>query len=347
MARSLRINIAGGWYHITNRGTERREIFGDERDYRHFLELLGEMRERYAVQIHAYVLMPNHYHLLIRTPAANASRAIQWLNVSYGVWYNRRHKRVGPIFQGRFKSVLIEGHGAWVLEACYYLHLNPVRVKALGLDKRGRMVEGRGRQAASAAQLRLRIKALRAYRWSSYRAYAGYERKAKWLETAEILKRCGGQERLRRRIEDYVKQGVEESTLATIKARVVLGSEAFLEAMRKRVKSLSKEQPDRKVMERFLAIPRIIEAVEGICGRKWNDFRDVKGDWGRDMVLYVARYRSGKTLKEIGEAVGNMNYKAVGKAVERFQHRLKSDTRLAAQTSRCVHDLSFVEIRPQ
>ena len=95
------------------------------------------------------------------------------------------------------------------------------------------------------------------------------------------------------------------------------------------------------------AVKMIIEAVEGICGRKWNDFRDVQGDWGRDMVLYVARYRSGKTLKEIGEAVGNMNYKAVGKAVERFQHRLKSDTRLAAQTSRCVHYLSFVEIRPQ
>ena len=99
MARSLRINIAGGWYHITNRGTERRAIFGDERDYRHFLELSGEMRERYTVQIHAYVLMPNHYHLLIRTPEANASRAIQWLNVSYGVWYNRRHNRVGGSVQ--------------------------------------------------------------------------------------------------------------------------------------------------------------------------------------------------------------------------------------------------------
>ena len=83
MARPLRIDIAYGWYHITNRGLDRRQIFNDDRDYGHFLELLGEMHERYLVRVHAYVLMTNHYHLLIQTPEANASRALQWLNVSY------------------------------------------------------------------------------------------------------------------------------------------------------------------------------------------------------------------------------------------------------------------------
>ena len=346
MARSLRINIAGGWYHITNRGTERRKIFSNERDYRHFLELLGEMQERYAVQIHAYALMSNHYHLLIRTPEANASRAIQWLNVSYSVWYNRRHKRVGPLFQGRFKSVLIEGDGAWVLETCFYLHLNPVRVRSLGLDKSGRRAEGRGRQSAGADQLHRRIELLRSYRWSSYRAYAGYEKKAKWLETAEIIKRSGGQERMRQRIEDYVKAGVEEHSIEILKARVLLGSQAFLELMRKRVKLLSKEQPGRKIMERFVTFERIVEAVEAICGKKWQEFSNIQGDPGRDMALYLARHRSGLTLKAIGEAAGNIGYKAVGKAVERFGRRLKSDKHLAAQTSRCLRDLSFVEIRP-
>lgn len=346
MARSLRINIADGWYHITNRGTERREIFGNERDYRHFLELLGEMQERYAVQIHAYVLMSNHYHLLIRTPEANASVAIQWLNVSYSVWYNRRHNRVGPLFQGRFKSVLIEGEGAWVLEACFYLHLNPVRVSALGLDKRGWRSEGSGRQSAGADQLRRRIELLRAFRWSSYRAYAGYESKEKWLETREIFKRSGGRERLRHRIEAYVKQGVEEQKATKLKARLLLGSQEFLESMRKRVKSLSKEQPDRAIMERFVTFERIVEVVEAVCGKRWQEFCDIQGDPGRDMALYIARRRSGLTLKVIGEVAGNMGYKAVGKAVERFGRRLKSDARLAAQTSRCLRDLSFVETRP-
>ena len=93
MARPYRIDIRDGWYHVMSRGIERRLVFGDERDYGHFLELLEEMVERYGVKLHAYVLMGNHYHLLIQTPHANLSRAMQWLNVSYGVWFNRRRRR--------------------------------------------------------------------------------------------------------------------------------------------------------------------------------------------------------------------------------------------------------------
>ena len=82
MARPVRVDVVGGWYHVTARGIERRAIFADGRDHEHFLELLPEMGKRYGVELHAYVLMGNHYHLLIRTPQANASAAIQWLNVS-------------------------------------------------------------------------------------------------------------------------------------------------------------------------------------------------------------------------------------------------------------------------
>ena len=89
MARPLRINVADGWYHITNRGIDRHRIFDDDRDYKHFLDLLSAMSARFVVRVHAYVLMSNHYHLLIQTPGANASQAIQWLNVSYSV-YNKQ-----------------------------------------------------------------------------------------------------------------------------------------------------------------------------------------------------------------------------------------------------------------
>jgi putative transposase len=343
MARSLRINIAGGWYHITHRGIERRTIFGDDREYVHFLELLGEMHERYMVRIHAYVLMSNHYHLLIRTPECNVSQAMQWLNVSYSTWYNRRHNRVGPLFQGRFKSVLIDGEGAWSLETCFYLHLNPVRVQALGLDKRERRLEGSGRQLVGEEQARRRIAALRAYRWSSFRAYAGYESKAQWLETAELLRRNGGQERMRRRIEDYVKQGAEEDGFAGIKTRLLLGSRAFREAMSRRVKSVSKEQPDRKVLERVVKFDCIVKLVEKVTGKKWHELRDLHGNPGRDMVLYLARQKSGLTLDAIGKLAGGLDYKTVGKAVERFGRKLKADSRLATQTNRCLNNMSNVE----
>ena len=127
MSRPLRIDIPDGWYHALSRGLGKRVIFEDARDHEHFLELLGGMVGRYGVRLHAYVLMHNHYHLLIQTPQANLSRAMQWLNVSYGVWFNKRHDRVGPLFQGRFKALPVEAEGSWALQASVYLHLNPVR----------------------------------------------------------------------------------------------------------------------------------------------------------------------------------------------------------------------------
>jgi REP element-mobilizing transposase RayT len=98
---------------VTARGNERRAIYRNDHDRPHFLELLGSMAERYGVQVHAYVLMDNHFHLLLQTPEANLSRAMQWLNVSRGVWFNRRPSRVGHLFQGRFKALIIEQDADW------------------------------------------------------------------------------------------------------------------------------------------------------------------------------------------------------------------------------------------
>ena len=171
MARPVRVNVEGGWYHVTARGIERRAIFEDGRDHKHFLELLSSMAERYGVEIHAYALMGNHYHLLIRTPHANASAAIQWLNVSYSAWFNRRRDRVGHLLQGRFASALIDGEGSWALLASVYIHLNPVRTKSLGLGKASNHAEGRGLVAMDQAAVKRRLKKLREYRWSSFGAY--------------------------------------------------------------------------------------------------------------------------------------------------------------------------------
>ena len=108
MARPLRIDHAGGWYHVTGRGNERRAIYRADRDRLHFLELLGEMVARFRLRCHAFVLMENHYHLLLELTEPNLSRALQWLNLSYSLWFNRRHDRSGHLFQGRFKSIVVE-----------------------------------------------------------------------------------------------------------------------------------------------------------------------------------------------------------------------------------------------
>ena len=143
MTRPLRINLAGGWYHVTARGNERRVIYRDDEDRDHFLNLVAEMVELFQLHVHAYVLMPNHYHLLLELPEGNLSGGLQWVNVSYSQWFNRRHRRSGHLFQGRFKSILIDP-ARWALELSRYLHLNPIRVKRQGLGKRRREQNRRG-----------------------------------------------------------------------------------------------------------------------------------------------------------------------------------------------------------
>jgi putative transposase len=166
MARALRVLVPGAWYHVVNRGIERRLIFYGEAYYRKFEELLELLVQQFGVRIHSYVLMPNHYHLQLETPRENLSEAVRWLNVSYAVWLNRKRGRVGPLFQGRFKAMLHDRYesGFKIQE---YIHLNPVRVKRYG-SNRSDMTE-----EPSAQQIQGMLKELRECRWSSFRAYAG------------------------------------------------------------------------------------------------------------------------------------------------------------------------------
>ena len=114
MARPLRKDVEGGWYHVMARGAERGTLFVDDQYHKHFLELVEEMSARYEVGVHAFVLMGSHYRLLVQTPRANASRAMHWLDTSFSAWFNKKRNRVGHVFQGRFKSVLIDNNGSWL-----------------------------------------------------------------------------------------------------------------------------------------------------------------------------------------------------------------------------------------
>jgi REP element-mobilizing transposase RayT len=127
----LCIAVENGWYHVLNRGIDGRQLFPDNRANEHFLELLKSMPARFDLPIHAFVLMGNHYHLQIETLKPDLSRAIQWLTLSFSGWYNRLHRRRGPLFQGRFKAVLHDPEES-ALIINRYIHLNPVRIKRLG-----------------------------------------------------------------------------------------------------------------------------------------------------------------------------------------------------------------------
>ena len=128
MARPLRVEYAGAYYHVMNRGNARDKIFYGDRDRERFLQYLAISAQRFSIIIHAYCLMTNHYHLLVETPEPNLSAAIQWLNVSYATYLNKKRRRSGHLFQGRFKSILVQAD-EWFKYLSRYIHLNPVRAR--------------------------------------------------------------------------------------------------------------------------------------------------------------------------------------------------------------------------
>ncbi|MEO5368122.1 MAG: transposase [Magnetococcus sp. WYHC-3] len=334
MARRLRNHVRGGWYHITTRGLGRRDIFHEDRDRLHFLELLSELVDRYGVILHAYVLLDNHYHLLIETPFGNASRALQWLNVSYAVWHNVKHRRSGPLFQARYKSIPVEEQGSWALMCSIYLHLNPVRIRAMGLgkaerarDKAGVMPEGPPPEVIAR-----RLAKLRGYRWSSYPAYAGYAVAPEWLTRTNVWQRVAragddAAAAYRKQIEDYLKQGMQEGVSARLTQALAIGSTAFLEKLRLRLAKRTGAWTNARAWRRLLPFKMIVRAVETVKQASWKDFADCRGDWGRDLALYIGRRHSGMTLLELGKHA-EMTPQAVSQAATRMHTRLSKDRTL-------------------
>lgn len=331
MARPLRIDRRGGWYHITARGIERREIFVDDRSRVHFLELLEEMASRFRVRIHAYVLMSNHYHLILETPEANLSLAMQWLNVSYAAWFNARARRVGHLFQGRFKSVLVE-NVRWSYELSLYVHLNPVMRKVYGLGKQGKQIEGQGLREATPQTMSRRLRELRAYRWSSYRAYAGYARVQNWLRTEAIRTKASGNAKrrtgqYRKDVQVRLRQGADEPRAEAIRDAFALGSEAFRAKVRKMM------NPGREVVKstdvrQKIRWEDVVRLVEKMTGEAAESFMGRRGSIGRPLALWAARRYGGMTLKTAGAAAGGMDYTAVAMSVKRLVLRACQDKML-------------------
>jgi putative transposase len=211
MARPLRIEFSGALYHVTARGNERRNIFFSDEDRLRFLSSLGEVCEEFNWRCHAYCQMTNHYHLLVETLDANLSKGMRHLNGVYTQTINRTHRRVGHLFQGRFKGILVEKEN-YLLELARYIALNPVRA---------RMV----------AQARDWV-------WSSYCATVGLTPAPPFLTTDWLLSAFGGERReARLRFERFVADGMERpSPWRDLRHQIYLGSDRFVESMQQRIK---------------------------------------------------------------------------------------------------------------
>ncbi len=335
MARPLRIERVGGRFHATARGNERKDIFRDDTDRYHFLELLSEMPERFGVRLHAYALMSNHFHLLIETPEANLSRSMQWLGVSYSMWFNKRHRRAGHLFQGRFGACIVEDDHGWQ-EVARYVHLNPVRLGRLGLGKPQQKASRAGllsRPDAEVVSERLRV--LRNYRWSSYRGYAGYCAPLCWVCAEPLSQLCGGRTESDRRaaLREYTQHPVLQGTLECpwdrLVAGLVLGTEAFARSLKQSRRIQEREQRQARKLARPAAWAEIIAALEQARGgEKWEQFSNSHGDWGREAALWFGRRHGRLRLARLGELAGGMDYAAVSVALRRFGQRIAKDAKL-------------------
>ena len=217
MARPLRISYPHAYYHVTCRGNDRRAIFRDDRDRTLFLEKLRVSIEIYDVKLHAYVLMGNHFHFIAETPKANLSEFMRHFNIAYTGWYNRRHRRVGHLYQGRYKAVLVE-KDSYLLELSRYVHLNPVRIMPW-------------KRRTGREQLRY----LERYHWSSLGGYWGTDRKQSWVNYQEVLGQVGGS---RNRYRQFIEEGLEngyDTPWEKVKGQAVLGEDEFVEKLRDKI----------------------------------------------------------------------------------------------------------------
>jgi len=211
MARPLRLEFPGALYHLTSRGTDGLPICEDDEDREAFVATLSAAVERFHWICHAYCLMDDHYHLMVETPDGNLSAGMRHLNGVYTQWFNRRHGQGGPVFQGRFKAIVVE-RKSYLLELCRYVVLNPVRTG--------------------------RVKRVDRYPWSSYRATAGLETAPGWLTSDWILEQFGRQRRRAQgRYAEFVQAGIgAASPWAGLRRQVLLGGERFVARLTPRLR---------------------------------------------------------------------------------------------------------------
>ncbi|MDD5297128.1 MAG: transposase [Rhodocyclaceae bacterium] len=284
MARPLRIELSGGLYHVTSRGDRREAIFLCDADREAWLALLGQVCERFNWRCHAYCQMTNHYHLVIETPQGNLAQGMRQMNGVYTQYVNRSHGRVGHVFQGRYKAILVE-KDRYLLELARYVVLNPLRA---GM-----------------------VRELGEWPWSSYPAMIGKTGAPAWLQTDWLLGQFGAvRRRAQDRFEDFVRAGVGLPALwDKLSHQIFLGDDEFVSHMQDRI------APGQTLNE----VPRIQRRRPA---KPLATFRLAHEDDPRSGMA-LAYLSGGYAMKEVAVEFG-VHYTTVSRAVKAHAAKLAS-----------------------
>jgi len=327
MSRSLRIEYPDAWYHVMNRGARKMNIFHEVEERKMFLELLEQIHNRYQVEIHAYCLMDNHYHLLLKTPLANLSRAMQHLNGIYVQRYNKMHKTDGPLFRGRFKSIVIDAEN-YLLRLSRYIHLNPVQG---GLINRAEN-----------------------YLWSSCADYLNYHKKHQWLQTKSILDKFGNKlqkQKYRIFLEEHDKE--LDTFFNKIKCMPILGAEAFIKTITE--KYLSNKPLLPEVSEQRLLYKNQSPTIEQIISKVIQYYQidtahlkeSIRGKFNkpRSVAIYLARTLTDQNLQTIADTFGNITYSNVSRIVKNTYLRTIKDSALSKEIDQIKNLVSNSQLK--
>ena len=300
MVRPLRIEFAGALYHVMSRGNERREVVKDDADRRRWLDWLRRTVETYRWRLHAFVLMDNHSHLFVETPEPNLSTGMQHLNGSYTGYYNRRHRRSGHLFQGRYKAHLIESEGHY-LEVSRYIHLNPVRAGLIDHPKD--------------------------WRWSSYRGYHRATWELPWVTYDDVLRDFASDVGAARRgYRRFVSAGMAKPPprpWADAVQGLIVGGEAFVDRIRWMLSDRAEDRSvpalkDLRPRPSLARIAAVVAEAFGIAPSAWAPRRR-SDDNARAVAAFLSRRVHGYGPTEIARALGYTSHSGVVSAIRRIE----------------------------
>ncbi len=302
MARSLRLSFEDAVYHITARGNRKENIFYSDEDRKTFLNKMNETFEKFSFRCYAYCLMDNHYHLFLKTPHANLPDGMHQLNATYANWFRTKYKLAGPVFRGRYKSILVD-EDSYALTLSAYIHLNPVRA---GL-----------------------VKFPGEYMWSSFLDYLGKRKPLiKRLDTSFILNQFGDSLKVSRaRYGKFVIDNADlKNPLEKSYKNIALGDEKFIDRIKEKVGILGPMREVSHIKDIDSLLP---EQVMDAISEQFNIDRGVifekkRGNLYRKLALCLLKKYSLLSLKQIGKMF-KMDYVAVSVAVKRFENEIKNN----------------------
>lgn len=302
MARPLRLEFSGALYHITARGNERRNIYRKEKDYNLFLQILAQVVKEMNWLLHGHCLMPNHYHLILETREPNLSRGMRQLNGIYTQAFNRKHRRSGHLFQGRYKAILVQKE-THLLELCRYIVLNPVRAGIVDKPEK--------------------------WAFSSYQATAGLSSIPSFLYIDWTLSQFGSRKKKAQiAYQRFVAEGLNKpSPWSSLIGQIYLGTKAFRQELEKTLKGkaipkeipISQRHPVRPTMDEILGyVVKVyhVKVEELILPRRRIEAREV--------AIYLSRVLGGYDLVSIAKQF-KIGYTRASQIVGKIRTKIESD----------------------